>query len=168
MIRIAVAAIIAVFVTYDATVPAATGLIETIERPRGLKGDRLPIHPPGAGCAEAVWPHYQGECVSGREQPADQMPWPALCGWSRSNGYPPSAPFRRSRTRRFGLHSQEPVMSRVHIQTAAAVIGAMLTGTAAHAEPLGYAPWFGPQRSIFQQVLPELAGSREPARKRSR
>jgi hypothetical protein len=75
MIRIAVAAIIATFITYDAAVvPAATGIIETIDRPRGAKGDRLPVHPQGTGCADAVWPHYQGECVNVRQQPGDHMP----------------------------------------------------------------------------------------------
>jgi lipoprotein-anchoring transpeptidase ErfK/SrfK len=57
-------------------------------------------------------------------------------------------------------------MSRIRIQTAAAVASTMFVGTifaatAAHAEPLGYAPWFGPQRSIFQQVMPDRENLRD-------
>jgi hypothetical protein len=78
MIKIAMAAVLAAIVVYDASVvPASTGLTETIERPRGLKGDRLdslPVRPSGAGCSEAAWPHQQGDCVGGREQPAEQAP----------------------------------------------------------------------------------------------
>ena len=49
MIKIAIAAALAALIVCDVTVlPASTG--ETIERPRGLKGDRLPIRPTGAGC----------------------------------------------------------------------------------------------------------------------
>ncbi len=46
-------------------------------------------------------------------------------------------------------------MSRMSIAAAAALIGTLLAGTAARAEPLGYAPWFGPQGSTFQQVMPD-------------
>jgi lipoprotein-anchoring transpeptidase ErfK/SrfK len=47
-------------------------------------------------------------------------------------------------------------MSRIRIHAAtAAAIGALLAGSAASAEPLGFAPWFGAQPSVFQQVMPE-------------
>jgi hypothetical protein len=46
-------------------------------------------------------------------------------------------------------------MSRMSISAAAALIGTLLAGTTARAEPLGYAPWLGPQGSIFQQVMPD-------------
>jgi hypothetical protein len=74
MIRIAVAAALATFVIYDAAVaPTSTGANDTIERPRGLKGDRLPVRPAGTSCADAAWPYYKDNCVRGR-QPADPAP----------------------------------------------------------------------------------------------
>jgi hypothetical protein len=74
MIRIAVAAAIAAFVVYDAAVaPAVTGANETIERPRGLKGDRLPVQPVGTNCSDTAWPYYRSDCVRGR-QPSDHAP----------------------------------------------------------------------------------------------
>ncbi|WP_068020899.1 hypothetical protein [Rhodoplanes sp. Z2-YC6860] len=74
MIRIAIAAALASFVVYDAAVaPASTGPNETIEQPRGVKGDRLPVLPAGTNCADAAWPYYRGDCVRGR-QPSDQGP----------------------------------------------------------------------------------------------
>jgi len=76
MIRIAVAAALAAFIVYDAAVaPAVTEANKTIEQPRGLKGDRLPVQPVGTNCAGAAWPYYRGECVRGR-QPSDQPPAP--------------------------------------------------------------------------------------------
>src|SRR5262249_46346847 len=74
VIRIAVAAALAAFVIYDAAVaPAVTGANEPTERPRALKGDRLPIRPVGTGCADAAWPYYKDECVHSRP-PVDQPP----------------------------------------------------------------------------------------------
>jgi lipoprotein-anchoring transpeptidase ErfK/SrfK len=46
-------------------------------------------------------------------------------------------------------------MSRMSIHAAATIIGTLFAGTAAFAEPLGYAPGFGQQGSIFQQVMPD-------------
>lgn len=68
MIKIAVAATLAAIVVADAAfVPASTGTDATVERPRGLKGDRLPVRAPhqmpNAGCADAAWPYYPAECV---------------------------------------------------------------------------------------------------------
>jgi lipoprotein-anchoring transpeptidase ErfK/SrfK len=53
-------------------------------------------------------------------------------------------------------------MSRLSIHTAAAVAGLFLAGTAAQAEPLGYAPWFGQQGPIFQQVMPDRESADVP------
>ncbi|HEY5962485.1 MAG TPA: hypothetical protein VIU42_00545 [Xanthobacteraceae bacterium] len=72
MIKIAIAAALAALIVCDVTVlPASTG--ETIERPRGLKGDRLPIRPTGAGCNDVVW-HHHDVCVGGDQQPGKQTP----------------------------------------------------------------------------------------------
>ena len=47
MIRMMIAAALAATVITGVTlVPPSTGLTETIERPRGLKGDRLPLRAP--------------------------------------------------------------------------------------------------------------------------
>ena len=71
MIKIAVAAALAAIVIADAArVPAATPAGVTIERPRGLKGDRLQISPQAPGCTDAVWPNYPAECVGSRQQPS--------------------------------------------------------------------------------------------------
>jgi hypothetical protein len=76
MIRITIAAALAAFVIYDAAVaPAFTGANEPTERPRGQKGDRLPVQPVGASCADAAWPYYKDNCVRSR-QPAEQTPAP--------------------------------------------------------------------------------------------
>ena len=73
MIKIAVAAALTAIVITDATIgPAATPASATIERPRGLKGDRLPLFAPNTGCADAVRPHQQGECLRVRER--DETP----------------------------------------------------------------------------------------------
>jgi hypothetical protein len=78
MIRIAVAAALAAFVIYDAAIaPAFTGASQTVERPRGLKGDRLPVQPVGTNCTDAAWPYYRDNCVRGR-QPAEQAPAPRV------------------------------------------------------------------------------------------
>lgn len=81
MIKIAVAAALAAIVIADVSfVPASTssGVATTPERPRGLKGDRLPVlapsHSPSAGCAEAAWPHYPAECVGSRREPSGHTP----------------------------------------------------------------------------------------------
>jgi hypothetical protein len=75
VIKIAIAAALAALIVCDVTIlPASTGVTETIERPRGHKGDRLPVRPTGAGCTDAVWPYYQGECVGSRQQPGEQAP----------------------------------------------------------------------------------------------
>lgn len=67
MIRIALAAALAVIVIADAAVlPASTGMTATIEPVSALKGDRLPARPKAAGCADAAWPYYPAECVAGR------------------------------------------------------------------------------------------------------
>jgi hypothetical protein len=73
MIKMAVAAALAAIVVADgAFVPASTGAGVTTERPRGLKGDRLPVLvpnqvpsqiPSNAACANATWPHYPAECI---------------------------------------------------------------------------------------------------------
>ena len=71
MIRIALAAALAAVVITDAAVlPASPGVTATNERPRALRGDRLPVRPTGAACADAAWPYYPAECVGGRGQPA--------------------------------------------------------------------------------------------------
>ncbi len=72
MIRIAVAAALAAYVVYG-IVPAFTGPNEAVERPRGVKSDRIPIQPLGTNCADTAWPYYRDNCVRGR-QPADQTP----------------------------------------------------------------------------------------------
>ena len=75
MIKIAIAAALAALIVCDVTIlPASTGITETVERPRGYKGDRLPIRPTGAGCTDVAWPHYQGDCVSGQQQPSEPAP----------------------------------------------------------------------------------------------
>ena len=75
MIRMMIAAALAATVITGVTlVPPSTGLTETIERPRGLKGDRLPLRAPGVGCADARWPAHQDECIVGRAPPAGQTP----------------------------------------------------------------------------------------------
>jgi hypothetical protein len=75
MIKIAVAAALAAIVIADAAfVPASTGVSATTERPRGLKGDRLPIRPQGPGCTDATWPNYPAECVGNRREPTDHTP----------------------------------------------------------------------------------------------
>jgi hypothetical protein len=75
MIKIVIAAALAAIVITDVTfVPASTGARATSERPRGLKGDRLPIHPQGPGCSDAVSPDYPAECVGNRREPADPAP----------------------------------------------------------------------------------------------
>jgi hypothetical protein len=67
MIRIALAAALAAVVIIDAAVlPASSGVTATTERPRALRGDRLPVRPTGAACADAAWPHYPAECAGGR------------------------------------------------------------------------------------------------------
>jgi lipoprotein-anchoring transpeptidase ErfK/SrfK len=58
-------------------------------------------------------------------------------------------------------------MSRLSIHAAAAVAATLLAGTTAQAEPLGYAPWFGPhgfgqQGPIFQQVVPDRESADVP------
>jgi hypothetical protein len=73
MIKIAIAAALAALIVCDVTIlPASTG--ETIERPRGHKGDRLPIQPTGTGCSDVVWQHHHGDCVGGHQQPSNQAP----------------------------------------------------------------------------------------------
>jgi hypothetical protein len=75
VIKIAIAAALAALIVCDVTIlPASTGVTETIERPRGHKGDRLPVQPTGADCTDAAWPYYQGDCVGGRQQPGEQAP----------------------------------------------------------------------------------------------
>jgi hypothetical protein len=77
MIKIVLAAAIAAIVVTDAaffTASTSTPASATTERPRGLKGDRLPIHPQGPGCADAVRPNYPAECVGNRREPADHTP----------------------------------------------------------------------------------------------
>jgi hypothetical protein len=75
IIKIAVAAALAAIVIADAAfVPASTGVSATTERPRGLKGDRLPIRPQGPGCTDATWPNTPAECVGNRREPADHTP----------------------------------------------------------------------------------------------
>ncbi|AMN41996.1 L,D-transpeptidase [Rhodoplanes sp. Z2-YC6860] len=46
-------------------------------------------------------------------------------------------------------------MSRLSIHTTVALAATLVASTAAHAEPLGYAPWFGQQGPIFQQITPD-------------
>jgi hypothetical protein len=75
MIKIVIAAALAAIVITDVTfVPASTGAGATSERPRGLKGDRLPIRPQVPGCADAVSPDTPAECVGNRREPADHTP----------------------------------------------------------------------------------------------
>jgi hypothetical protein len=75
MIKIAVAAALAAIVIADAArVPAATPAGATIERPRGLKGDRLQIQPQAPGCTDAVWPNTPAECVGSRQQQPSGTP----------------------------------------------------------------------------------------------
>ena len=75
MIKFAVAASLAVIVITDAAVsPVSTPTIGTIERPRGLKGDRLPVLAPNTGCADAVRPLSHDQCIGAREQPAGPPP----------------------------------------------------------------------------------------------
>ena len=93
MIKIALVAALAAIVIYDAAVvPPAIGNTQTIERPRGLKGDRLPIRSPGAGCPDVAWPSHQRECVGEREQPARQTPaaWHVrIVATDHPSGHPP-------------------------------------------------------------------------------
>ena len=46
-------------------------------------------------------------------------------------------------------------MSRLSTHIVAALVGTLVAGTAAQAEPLGYAPWFDQQSPIFQQAVPD-------------
>jgi hypothetical protein len=105
MIRIAIAAALAAIVITDvAFVPASTGLPETIERPRGLKGDRLPVLAPDARCDA---PRFDGEreCIGVRRQPAEQTPAmrhvltvvrTAAAERTLADGSPPNANAQRS------------------------------------------------------------------------
>jgi hypothetical protein len=63
MIRIALAAALVAIVIVNATIGPASELGATVERPRGLKGDRLPVLAPNTSCVDVVWPNQQGECV---------------------------------------------------------------------------------------------------------
>ncbi|MBX9825443.1 MAG: hypothetical protein K2Y27_10655 [Xanthobacteraceae bacterium] len=77
MIKIAVAAALAAIVVTDTaffTVSTSTPASATTERPRGLKGDRLPIRSQGSRCADAVWPNYPTECIGTHREPADYTP----------------------------------------------------------------------------------------------
>jgi hypothetical protein len=81
MIKIVLAAALAAIVVTDAaffTASTSTGISATTERPRGLKGDRLPIRPQGPGCVDATWPDYPAECVGTRREPADHTPSPRI------------------------------------------------------------------------------------------
>ena len=60
MIKIAIAAALAALIVCDVTILPAGRAGETIERPRGHKGDRLPIRPTGTGCSDVVWQHHHG------------------------------------------------------------------------------------------------------------
>ena len=105
MIKIAVAAALAAIVIADAArVPAATPAGVTIERPRGLKGDRLQISPQAPGCTDAVWPNYSGRM---RRQP------PAAV----RHAVVPHRAVRLSRA------TGGPVMTRLYIHAAAAAVG---------------------------------------------
>jgi len=71
MIKIAIAGALAAIVVADVAVPTASSPASvTIERPRGLKGDRLPVLAPNTGCADAARPFNRDECIRVREQPA--------------------------------------------------------------------------------------------------
>jgi hypothetical protein len=77
MIKIVLAAALAAIVVTDAafySTSTSTGVSATTERPRGLKGDRLPIRPQGPACADAAWPNYPAECIGSRQQPSDPTP----------------------------------------------------------------------------------------------
>ena len=56
-------------------------------------------------------------------------------------------------------------MSRLSIPAAAAV-ATLLAATAVQAEPLGYAPWLGPQGPVFQQVMPDQDSADVPGETR--
>jgi hypothetical protein len=69
MVKIALAAALTVIVMADVTVgPFAPSATVTNDRPRGLKGDRLPMLAPNPGCAEKGRPFGKDECDSTREE----------------------------------------------------------------------------------------------------
>ena len=69
MVKIALAAALTAIVMADVTVgPFATSATVTNDRPRGLKGDRLPMLEPNPGCAEKARPFGKDECGGTREE----------------------------------------------------------------------------------------------------
>src|ERR1051325_6668480 len=80
MLKIAIAAALAAIVLCDAAVSSlSTPATATVERPRGLKGDRLPVFTPATGCPDATRP-FSHECVNTRKQPAAPTPASQLVG----------------------------------------------------------------------------------------
>ena len=75
MVKIAVAAALAAIVITDVTIgPFSTSATATIERPRGVKGDRLPMAVPEPDCAETGLPSTRGQCVGAPDRPAIRPP----------------------------------------------------------------------------------------------